>query len=81
METVLALNDGLWFGVMSIGALFGVIVIAIIFGTLKSTLETKQRESTKRELAAYVAEGSISPEDAERILQADMPHWRKGREG
>ncbi|HVZ93694.1 MAG TPA: hypothetical protein VG797_04210 [Phycisphaerales bacterium] len=27
-------------------------------------------EQTKREIAAYVAEGSISPDDAERILNA-----------
>lgn len=46
-------------------------VITIIFGTINSTAKKKESEKTKRELAAYVAEGSITPEDAERILRAD----------
>ncbi|MFK7885008.1 MAG: hypothetical protein AB8F26_12600 [Phycisphaerales bacterium] len=32
--------------------------------------KNKLREKTKQELAAYVAEGSITPVDAERILKA-----------
>ena len=51
------------FGVGGLVALF-----AIFFGTISSTAETKEVERTKRELAAYVAEGSMTPEDAERIL-------------
>jgi hypothetical protein len=31
-------------------------------------LETRARETTRREIAAYVAEGSIAPEDAQRLL-------------
>lgn len=45
-----------------------VALAAIFFGTICSTGETKEIERTKRELAAYVAEGSMTPEDAERIL-------------
>ncbi|MFK7759489.1 MAG: hypothetical protein AB8C13_06035 [Phycisphaerales bacterium] len=52
-------------------ALGVVAVIGIVFGTINSTAKKKESEKTKRELAAYVAEGSISPEDAERILRAD----------
>lgn len=33
-----------------------------------STSRTREKERTRREIAAYVAEGSISPEDAERLL-------------
>jgi hypothetical protein len=32
--------------------------------------KTIERERTKREIAAYVAEGTISPQDAERIITA-----------
>ncbi|MEL6497401.1 MAG: hypothetical protein AAF937_03070 [Planctomycetota bacterium] len=50
----------------------GLIVLGIavvwVSGTLKKVSITKQRERTKRELAAYVAEGSMSPEDAKAIL-------------
>lgn len=50
-------------------SLVAVIVVAIcVTSTVKRVSTTRQREQTKRELAAYVAEGSISPEDAQRIL-------------
>ncbi len=48
-----------------------VAALYIVFGSIKSTVKSKEREQTKRELAAYVAEGSMKPEDAERILKAD----------
>lgn len=52
----------------------GVIALAaIVFGILKSILDTRERERTKRELAAYIAEGTMTPDDAERILH------RRGR--
>ena len=47
-----------------------VAVIAIVFNTMQKVMVTRQRESTKREIAAYVAEGSMTPEDAERIIRA-----------
>ena len=46
--------------------------IGIIFGSLVSVNKTKESEKTKRELAAYVAEGSMTPADAERLLRADQ---------
>jgi hypothetical protein len=47
-----------------------VAVIAIVFDTMQKITVTRQRETTKREVAAYVAEGSMTPEDAERIIKA-----------
>ncbi len=47
-----------------------VVVIGIAFDTVQKVLVTRQREITKREIAAYVAEGSMTPEDAERIIRA-----------
>ena len=46
-------------------------VICVVASTLKSISSRKQREQTRREIAAYVAEGSMTPDDAERILKAD----------
>ena len=47
----------------------GVIALtAIVTGTIQSSLKTRQVEQTKRELAAYVAEGSMTAEDAYKIL-------------
>lgn len=57
-----------------LGIIFGiggtVAVMAIIFGTIQKVSETKHREQTKREVAAYIAEGSMTPEDGERIINA-----------
>ena len=49
------------------GMIFALIVITI--GAVRSHFETRERERTKREVAAYMAEGSITSEDAERILR------------
>lgn len=81
MHPLLAMNEGIVFPVIAIGGAFTVAIVGIFFGVVKSVLETRARESTKRELAAYVAEGSMTPEDAERIIKADMPHGQPGRKG
>lgn len=47
-----------------------IAIIAIICGTIRSTARAKEVEATRREIAAYVAEGSITPADAERLLKA-----------
>ena len=63
-------------------AIVGAIVM-IITGILSSTIggvyKTRERERTKREVAAYVAEGSMTPVEGERIIKADMPAWEKGK--
>ncbi len=61
-------------GIAYAGILLG--AIAIIAGTIRQISTARAKEQTKRELGAYVAEGSMTPEDAERILNADRP--RKG---
>jgi hypothetical protein len=47
-----------------------VAVIWVIAATIDSVFKTKSREQTRREIAAYVAEGTMTPEDAARILEA-----------
>jgi hypothetical protein len=53
----------------------GIILFAAILfygiSAMRRIFETRAKEMTKREIAAYVAEGSISPEDATRMLRAD----------
>ena len=48
-------------------------MVAIVFGGITSTIKSRGREQTKRELAAYVAEGSISADQAQALIQADAP--------
>lgn len=61
-------------------AIVGGILIAltsIIFNVIARTAASKEREQTRREIAAYVAEGSIRPEEAERILAAGEKSKRR----
>lgn len=48
------------------GVLFG--IIWMISSSWRRASQTSEREKTRREIAAYVAEGSISPEDAATLL-------------
>ncbi len=45
-----------------------IAVVAIVASAARKVLTTRQVERTKREVAAYVAEGTISPADADRLL-------------
>lgn len=68
----------LFIPLLAIGGGLGVAVISVVVGAIKKVSVTKHREETKRELAAYVAEGSMKPEDAEKILKADQPSRKSG---
>jgi hypothetical protein len=49
----------------------GVIaIVAILSGSACSIFKTRSREHTRSEIAAYIAEGSMSPEDGERLMKA-----------
>jgi len=48
------------------------IAIAIVMGTITKTVGVLARERTRREVAAYVAEGSMTPEQGERLLRAKI---------
>lgn len=45
-------------------------VFWIVAGTISGVLKTGQRERSRREIAAYVAEGSMTPEQADRLMRA-----------
>jgi hypothetical protein len=69
--TVLAAsNESAMVAAIAIGGGLTVAVVGIVAGTIQKTYQTKQREQSRREIAAYVAEGTISPEDAAKILSA-----------
>jgi len=56
--------------VMSLVA--GCIVFGITVNALRSVLQTQARERSRREIAAYIAEGSITAEQGERLMRADI---------
>ncbi len=53
----------------------GIGIVAILGGTIGSILKTRSKEMTKRELAAYVAEGTLDPDKAVMMLNAGMTKW------
>ena len=55
---------------VAIVAVVLIILVLSVTTTIRKTVTTRQREQTKRELAAYVAEGSMNPEDAQKILRS-----------
>ena len=51
-----------------VGGILG--LAGIIFGTVTGFMKTNAREKTRREIAAYIAEGSMTPEQGEKLLKA-----------
>lgn len=46
------------------------IIAVIAIRTIGSVLRSNSKERTRREIAAYIAEGSMSPEQGERLMKA-----------
>ena len=53
-----------------------VISLAVLANSLiravTTIVDTQAKERSRREIAAYVAEGSLSPEQGERLVRADV---------
>ncbi len=48
----------------------GAILVGLFFKTVTRVVTGISQERTKREIAAYIAEGSMTPEHGERVLAA-----------
>jgi hypothetical protein len=46
-----------------------IAIISIVMSTIKSIVNNAARERSRREIAAYIAEGSMTPEQGERLLR------------
>ena len=53
-----------------------ITVVAIVFSAIRKIEAHHSSEKSRREIAAYIAEGSMTPEDGERLLNAG----RKGKD-
>jgi len=47
-----------------------IAIVAILFSAVKSMVITSHREKSRREIAAYIAEGSMTPEQGEKLMSA-----------
>lgn len=56
---------------------FGSSMLRTVAHAIRDASARRQVEASRRELAAYVAEGSITPEDARRLIEADPPHLKR----
>lgn len=53
------------------GTIGGIIAVtAIVLGTRQNVRIAEEREQSRREIAAYIAEGSMSAQDGERLMSA-----------
>jgi len=64
--------------ILLLGLIGGVIwIVWIVVKNFTDVLKTRQIQATRREVAAYVAEGSIKPDDAVRLLSTDSSDIEK----
>lgn len=47
-----------------------IAIVAIVGGIAGGTIKSVSREKTRREIAAYIAEGSMTPEQGEKLMRA-----------
>jgi hypothetical protein len=66
MESLISAAASNWFWTV-IGS---IAIISVLAGTLKSVVKGWSREKSRREIAAYIASGSMTPEQGERLLKA-----------
>lgn len=68
--TVLALDDD-HIKLIVIGSfVVGGILLYSLIQTIGSVLKTREREKTRRDIAAFVAEGTMTPETADKFLNS-----------
>lgn len=49
-----------------------VAIIAILAGAASSMVKSTSRERSRREIAAYIAEGSMTPDQGEKLMAAGI---------
>lgn len=56
--------------ILAIGCGCVIALVWIVLATISETMKQSNRERSRREIAAYIAEGSMTPEQGERLLKA-----------
>lgn len=69
-RTINRIMDGPMFGWITF---FSFVLAIVVVSRTASTIKTIARERTRREIAAFIAEGSITPEQGERLMKAGRP--------
>jgi len=74
MEPIIEAFTSHWY--FSLG--MTIVVIHIVGTTMRSISNNAARERTRREIAAYIAEGSMTTNEGERLLNAGKGKGRCG---
>lgn len=56
-----------------ISMIAAVFIVGILGSTIREIVRVRSQERTRREIAAYIAEGSMTPEQGERLMKAKAP--------
>lgn len=54
-----------------------IVLASIAGGVIQSVLKTREKERTRREIAAYVAEGSMTSDEGAKLMDAGRPAWER----
>jgi len=54
--------------------IFAIVAVSVISGVVKSITQTREREQTRRDIAAYLSQGMLTDEQAAMLLN-------KGKKG
>jgi len=77
MLTTLAADIGEVMPMMGMGGGLVIAFVAVVGSFIRSSVVGRARERSRREIAAYVAEGSMSADEGAKLLEAGRPHWEK----
>lgn len=64
-------------GLAAVAGWIPVVIVCVVVGQMGRIARIRAVEQSRREIAAYVAEGTITPDEAERLLRAS-PSSRRG---
>jgi len=70
MERIIEQDPVLLIPIIAVGGGVLIALASIVFGIVHKMASTREKERSRREIAAYVAEGSITPDDGERLINA-----------
>lgn len=62
---------------IAIGGGLVIALVWVVLATISETMKNSTRERTRREIAAYIAEGTMTTEQGERILSAGSADAKK----
>jgi len=66
--TLAEIDSTTLFWMVLMGGVGAVVIVWIVAATIDSIAKTRAREQTTREIAAYIAEGSISVTDGKALI-------------